>query len=404
MLRKLTLRTTLIVAVLLLAAIMAAGAASAESLLQAKAVNELRQGMSGSQVNQYQDRLIHYGYLNSASGVFDNGTILATRYFQHANKLAPNGIATAKTQTMIKKDSGVVDFAAYEKAQTTSGFKAGAFGLGVAMVQERLKELGYFKGDVSGKCGSGTASAIVTFKKFNYPKNATSTMSGADRAFLASEEALSYGAVYGPDTIKPGDKGEGVEDAQSILCGLGYYSGKINGKYGKEMFQAVQKMQRAYKLYPTGWLYSPSMAILEKNNEKGLVNARALSIANLATSLLNRKYKLGEDGPNTFDCSGFTRFVYGEKDINLPHNAASQSKVGTLISKRSIAIGDLVFFATGKSTTKVNHVGIVCKKNATNTWFVHASSAKGKVIISTFIDKNKGNFYNTRFRWARRMA
>lgn len=414
MIRKTVVQMMLVLALLTLMMAATAQAAATDAAAQdtnvltrskAAYTNQLRSGMSGKEVRQYQGRLILYGYLESESGVFDNRTILATRYFQSANKIKVNGVATAKTRALINKDKGVVSYANYERAQQTAGFRAGAFSLGVELVQQRLKDLGYYKGSITGKCSADTAKAIVKFKQFNNFKSAKSTVTGADRAAIASESALSYDEVYGSDTIKPGESGYNVMVAQVILRELGYYKGSINGKYGRVMIAAVKKMQKANKLYPTGWLYSTSMVVLDKYSEKaGDVNARAYVALDVAQDQLGKKYKSGTAGPNTFDCSGFTYYVFKKTGKTLGQTALAQSKRGKLVAdKANILPGDLVFFATGKSATQVNHVGLVYEVSGSNIRFVHASSTRGKVMTSSFMDSENGNFYNKRFRWARRM-
>ena len=38
-------------------------------------------------------------------------------------------------------------------------------------------------------------------------------------------------------------------------------------------------------------------------------------ILDQATSLIGTRYRLGSKGPNAFDCSGFTSYVYGQNNI-----------------------------------------------------------------------------------------
>ena len=52
------------------------------------------------------------------------------------------------------------------------------------------------------------------------------------------------------------------------------------------------------------------------------------------------------------------------------------------IKKSQLKTGDLVFFATGKNRSKVNHVGIYLKDRK----FVHSSSSRG-VVISDIDEK-----------------
>jgi cell wall-associated NlpC family hydrolase len=66
-------------------------------------------------------------------------------------------------------------------------------------------------------------------------------------------------------------------------------------------------------------------------------------------------YQYGAAGPNTFDCSGFTMYVFGKFGISLPHNAASQYGYTHHISSAEKRPGDLIFF-TGSGG--IYHVGI----------------------------------------------
>ena len=56
-----------------------------------------------------------------------------------------------------------------------------------------------------------------------------------------------------------------------------------------------------------------------------------------------------------------------------------------------LKIGDLLFFVTSGGET-INHVGLYIGNNE----FIHASSAKNKVVIS----KIDSNFYSKAFKWA----
>ena len=117
-----------------------------------------------------------------------------------------------------------------------------------------------------------------------------------------------------------------------------------------------------------------------------------------AKEKLGQKYVWGATGPLTFDCSGFTRDVYlCTTGIKIPRVSRDQAKVGKYINYKDLKRGDMVFFDTEKKYTgKVNHVGIYLN----NGNFIHASSAKKKVIITNF---KKKPFYKKRFLWGRRV-
>jgi len=114
-----------------------------------------------------------------------------------------------------------------------------------------------------------------------------------------------------------------------------------------------------------------------------------------AHKFLGHRYVWGAVGPNTFDCSGFTSYVYRKQGISIPRTAFEHFRSGSKVDKNELKSGDLVFFDTAKKMTgKVNHVGMYIGNNQ----FIHASSAKHKVVIGILAS----GFYNNRFMGARR--
>ena len=117
-----------------------------------------------------------------------------------------------------------------------------------------------------------------------------------------------------------------------------------------------------------------------------------------AKGLIGLKYVWAANGPECFDCSGFTKYVFKAQGVSLPRYSGHQAKVGTKVNYDELIKGDLVFFDTEKKYKgKVNHVGIYIG----NHQFIHASSAKKKVIITSFVKKR---FYKNRFLWGQRVV
>jgi cell wall-associated NlpC family hydrolase len=92
--------------------------------------------------------------------------------------------------------------------------------------------------------------------------------------------------------------------------------------------------------------------------EKRLMRIRA-EIIRVARKQLGDPYVAGHSGPNAFDCSGFTRFVY--KSVTgkeLPHYSRAQYRVAKRIPFKQAKPGDLVFFFRNGA----EHVGIYLGK------------------------------------------
>lgn len=95
---------------------------------------------------------------------------------------------------------------------------------------------------------------------------------------------------------------------------------------------------------------------------------------------LGTPYKFGGTSLKGVDCSGMVMQIYKTVySIPLERNSAMMcEKNCKRISKNSLSEGDLVFFSTSKTKSKINHVGIYLKDG----YFVHASSSKGVIISS----------------------
>ena len=130
----------------------------------------------------------------------------------------------------------------------------------------------------------------------------------------------------------------------------------------------------------------------------GTNSKKSMKIIKLAKNKLGRRYVWGAVGQkNTFDCSGLTSYVCKKNGIKIPRRAIEQSKYGKYVSRKDLKPGDLIFFDTSKRRKGyVNHVGIYLGNNK----FIHASSAKKKVVITSL---NK-NFYSQRFKGGRRVT
>lgn len=123
-------------------------------------------------------------------------------------------------------------------------------------------------------------------------------------------------------------------------------------------------------------------------------------IIDLAKDQLGKKYVYGADGPSYFDCSSLTQYCFKKAAaVSLSRTAQKQgyeSKYEKISSTSSLKRGDLVFFNTNDSDSDLcDHVGIYLGSRE----FIHASSAAGKVIISSL----SSGYYNRTFSWGRRI-
>lgn len=116
-----------------------------------------------------------------------------------------------------------------------------------------------------------------------------------------------------------------------------------------------------------------------------------------AKQYLGKPYVYGGSGPNSFDCSGFTMYVFNHFGISMSHSANAQSRLGTAVNKAELQAGDLVFFEDYETKSGIGHVGIYIG----NGDFIHASSGSGYCVkISTLLSGS----YNSRYLSAKRLV
>lgn len=73
-------------------------------------------------------------------------------------------------------------------------------------------------------------------------------------------------------------------------------------------------------------------------------SASGNAIVSYAYNFIGTPYVYGATGPDTFDCSGFTSYVYANAaGINITRTTYSQMGVGTPVSYDQLQPGDLVF-------------------------------------------------------------
>jgi cell wall-associated NlpC family hydrolase len=80
----------------------------------------------------------------------------------------------------------------------------------------------------------------------------------------------------------------------------------------------------------------------------------------LAKKYSGRPYRWGAAGPKSFDCTGYTKFIFKKVGIKLPHSGA-QGKKGKKVSRKNARPGDLVIFRD--SSGRVYHAGIYAGGN-----------------------------------------
>ncbi len=115
------------------------------------------------------------------------------------------------------------------------------------------------------------------------------------------------------------------------------------------------------------------------NEASSELSSKRVKVLGEAKNLLDKSYQLGATGPNAYDCSAFTRKVFGECRVEIPRSSSAQSTVGRPVNRQFLQPGDLVCWP--------GHVGIFTGQDLTGREVViHANSTAGRVSMSYLED------------------
>ena len=125
--------------------------------------------------------------------------------------------------------------------------------------------------------------------------------------------------------------------------------------------------------------------------------AAAGDLVMAAMTFLDRPYQAGGQSAETgFDCSGFTRHVFGQAlGIELPRSAQEQAQAPMLrpvASRDALQAGDLVFFNTQHRS--FSHVGIYLGDGR----FIHAPRSGAQIRT----ERIAAAYWSSRYSGARR--
>lgn len=236
---------------------------------------------------------IYYGEITGNIGQITSNSI---KEFQRRNGLTATGELDDVTVELIRRAADPESYAASEpvqvqetpsvtanktseSTQTTSAsgtdLTIDSTGETVYMIQVRLKEMGYYTGNLTGHFGSKTADAVKRFQKANglsqtgiadsetvsiilNGKSSAGTESGSTSTIAQSDT----GTVY-----RKGDQADVIADMQTLLAALKIYSGDITGHFGSKTKDAVMTFQRRNSLTVSGELDATTIAAIRQAAE-----------------------------------------------------------------------------------------------------------------------------------------
>lgn len=126
--------------------------------------------------------------------------------------------------------------------------------------------------------------------------------------------------------------------------------------------------------------------------QKQRANRQRSSLVRVGLNQLGEQYVAGAAGPNRFDCSGFTQYVYRKATGKyLPHYSGAQMHKARRVGRKHLKPGDLLFYGPGGS----QHVSMYIGKGR----MVHATNPRTDVRI----DSVNNAYWRGRFAGAGRI-
>lgn len=232
---------------------------------------------SGSAVEQLQSQLTALGYYDGPiTGFFGTLTEDAVIRFQQAAGLEADGVVGAETQAALQRSTSTSQSFNPSAPSVDDGLlRLDDQGDRVTALQNRLQELNYYTGPITGFFGSLTEDAVIRFQQGNGLTPDGIVGSDTQNALGRNGRQATLPAVpipqtsstvpipqtsFGLDTptatssptLRRGDEGTAVATLQTRLRELGFYRGTVTGQFDAQTEAAVIEYQRSRGLEADG--------------------------------------------------------------------------------------------------------------------------------------------------------
>lgn len=302
-----------------------------------------------------------------------------------------------ETKEESQKESGAAysGYVSVSTANVRKGPSNSAEIIGVVSINDAIQgeevSLGWIKINYKGQTAF-IHKNVLSFNKTKVeenknqeskPKDSGKKVSGyvtADSLFVRQGPGMGYdqiGYLHRNDPVQGTDLNNGW-----IKIDYNGKAGYISSKFFSTEKQSTPKVEEN----------TPS-----QNEDKGQVGQGTIDqIIRLAKQQLGKPYIYGAAGPNAFDCSGLTSWLYRSFGYTIQRRAAAQTSNGYAVSKKNLRPGDLVFFSNESSGGRVAHVGIyigggqiihastpqlgVRTDNLNSSWFVNHYKGARRII------------------------
>lgn len=229
------------------------------------ATRNLQEGMTDKDISVLHTELKALGYYSgTATNTYTSITREAVRKFQNDNKIFATGIADVETRNLLAVLAKPKLTTTTVSITSTTSLSLGKSGSEVTKLQTRLKELGFFTGDITGYFGSITEKAVKDFQIAKGIEPLGIVGPKTRTALNSSQTTTSPSSATFTRILQKGSRGEDVKNLQLILIKEGHLTGDATGYFGNLTFNAVVAFQNANGLDAIG-IVGPKTRALLKN-------------------------------------------------------------------------------------------------------------------------------------------
>ena len=169
----------------------------------------------------------------------------------------PDAIVIDQDGNVTLNDASIIegDFQSARSQEEQTEYRSlnlGSTGIGVQALQSRLKELGYYDGEISGVYDAATEAAVRRFEQtFGTMQTGAATSKLQLRLFSASapvygSPAYNEAVVSQYTVLRPGAVGSSVYALQQRLKNLGYPISDLTGAYDSQTAECVRLFYQTY--------------------------------------------------------------------------------------------------------------------------------------------------------------